>query len=115
MLYDYHKYFLNYLVHLYGGSYEVQGHIMFMYSGSDVFKVSLLDASRFNQFTFFHKNHIPYDGYFHKHMTCKDLEFGIFRCFTHSFNKEIGIPYNKEDWRRFEKDALKYKLLQVGE
>ena len=55
MLYDYHKYFLNYLVLLYGGSYEVQGHILFMYSGKDTFKVSLLDGSRFNKFTFFHK------------------------------------------------------------
>lgn len=111
MLYDYHKYFLNYLVYLYGGSYEVQGHILFMYSGNDVFKVSLLDGSRFDKFTFYHKNHVPYDGHFHKHMECRDLEYGIFRCFTHSFNKENGIPFNKEDWWRFEKDAVKYKML----
>lgn len=113
MLYDYHKYFLNYLICLYGGSYEVQSHILFMYSGDDVFKVSLLDGSRFNQFTFFHKNHKPYDGHFYKHITCKNLEFGIFRCFTHSFDNEFGIPYSKEDWKRFERDALKYKLLDI--
>ena len=40
-----------------------------------------------------------------------DLEYGIFRCFTHSFDKENDIPYNKENWIRFETDALKYKLL----
>jgi hypothetical protein len=84
-----------------------------MHCGDDMFKVSLLDGSRFNQFTFFHKNHVPYNGHFHKHMTCRDLEFGIFRCFTHSFDKEIGIPYSKEDWKRFENDALKYKMLNI--
>ncbi len=113
MLYDYYKYFLNYLVCLYGGSYEVKGHLLFMYSGNDIFKVSLLDGSRFDKFTFYHKNHVPYDGHFHKHMSCKDLEFGIFRCFTHSFNTEFDIPYDKENWHRFEKDALKYKLLNI--
>ena len=76
-----------------------------------MFKVSLLDGSRFNRYTFFHKNHVPYDGHFHKHMDCVDLEYGMYRCFTHAFNKKNGIPYSKEDWKRFEKDALKYKLL----
>lgn len=113
MLYDYHKYFLNYLICLYGGSFQVHGHILFMYCGDDVFKVSLLDGSRFNRFTFFHGNHKANFGHFHKHLECRDLEFGIFRCFTHSFDNEIGIPYNKEDWRRFKKDALKYKLLNI--
>ena len=111
MLYTYYKYFLNYLVHLYGGSYEVKGYLLFIYSGDDVFKVSLLDGSRFDKFTFFHKNHVFYDGHFHKHLTCNDLEYGIFRCFTHSFDKENNIPYDKENWVRFEQDALKYKLL----
>ena len=113
MLYDYHKYFLNYLVYLYGGSYDVQGYMLFMYSGKDVFKVSLLDGSRFNKYTFFHKNHVRYDGHLHKHFESKDLEYGIFRCFTHSFGKENDIPYDKEDWKRFEKDALKYKMLNI--
>ena len=64
MLYDYHKYFLNYLIALYGGSYEVQGHILFMYAGNDIFKVSLLDGSRFDKFTFFHKNYNANLGHF---------------------------------------------------
>ena len=113
MLYDYHKYFLNYLVYLYGGSYEVQNYWLFMYSGKDVFRVNLFDGNRFGQFTFYHKNNISRDGHFHKQLTCRDLEYGIFRCFTHSFDKENGIPYDKEDWRRFEKDALKYKMLDI--
>ena len=113
MLYDYYKYFLNYLIHIYGGSYEVQGHMLFMWSGEDVFKVSLFDGSRFNKFTFFHKNHVYHDRYYHKQFECKDLEYGIWRCFTHSFNRKIGISYSKEDWTRFEKDVLKYKLLNI--
>lgn len=113
MLYDYYKYFLNYLVHLYGGSYEVQGHILFIYCENDIFKVSLLDGSRFNKFTFFHKNYKSNNGYFHKQFDCRDLEYGLFRCFTHEFNIKYGIPYSKEDWWRFEKDALKYKMLNT--
>lgn len=111
MLYNYHKYFLNYLVYLYGGTYKVQGYQLFMYSGNDVFRVSLFDGNRFGQFTFYHKN--SRDGYFHKQLVCRDLEYGIFRCFTHSFNKENDIPYSKDDWIRFEKDALKYKILDI--
>ena len=113
MLYDYHKYFLNYLVLLYGGSYEVQGHILFMYSGKDTFKVSLLDGSRFNKFTFFHRNQTVNTGFFHKQMTCRDLEYGIFRCFTHSFDRENNIQFDKENWEYFKRDALKYKLLNI--
>jgi hypothetical protein len=84
-----------------------------MYSENDVFKVSLLDGSRFDEFTFYHKNHVPYDGHFHKHFVCRDLEYGVYRCFTHAFNKIYQIPYDKEDWKRFEKDALKYKMLDT--
>lgn len=113
MLYDYHKYFLNYLITLYGGSYEVQGHILFMYSGNDIFKVSLLDGSRFDKFTFFHKNYKANLGHFHKQFDCHDLEYGLYKCFTHDFNTKYGIPYSTEDWKRFEKDALKYKLLDI--
>ena len=106
MLYDYH-------IVLYGGSYEVQGHILFMYAGKDIFKASLLDGSRFDRFTFYHKNYKANLGHFHKQFDCHDLEYGLYKCFTHDFNVKYGIPYGKEDWKRFEKDALKYKLLNV--
>lgn len=111
MLYDYHKYFLNYLVYLYGGSYKVNGKFLYMYVSDDVFMVNLLDGSRFNKYTFYHQNHAAKKEYFHKQLECRDLEYGIFRCFTHSFNKEYGIPFDKEDWLCFERDALKYKML----
>lgn len=111
MLYDYHKYFLNYLVYLYGGSYKVKGTFLYICSGKDVFVVNLLDGSRFGKFTFYHKNHIKRKEYLHKQLVCAELEYGIFRCFTHSFNQEYGIPYSKEDWKCFERDALKYKML----
>lgn len=110
MLYDYYKYFLNYLIYLYGGSYEVKNKFLYMYIDEDVFIVNLLDGSRFNKFTFYHQNHVA-NKHFHKQLTCKDLECGIFRCFTHAFNKKYDIPYSKEDWICFEKDALKYKML----
>lgn len=110
MLYDYYKYFLNYLIYLYGGSYEVKNKFLYMYIDEDVFIVNLLDGSRFNKFTFYHQNHVA-NKHFHKQLTCKDLEYEIFRCFTHAFNKKYDIPYSKEDWICFEKDALKYKML----
>lgn len=113
MLYDYHKYFLNYLIHLYGGSYKVQGHILFIHCGKDTFRVSLLDGSRFDKFTFYHKNHKFDTDYWHKQFDCHDLEYGLYRCFTHDFNTTYDIPFNKEDWCRFEKDVLKYKLLNI--
>ena len=31
----------------------------------------------------------------------------------YNIKSKYGIPYDKEDWKRFEKDALKYKLLNV--
>lgn len=111
MLYDYHKYFLNYLVYLYGGSYEVKDSFLCIHSGKDTFVVNLFDGSRFGKFTFYHKNHFGDRKFLHKQIMCRDLEYGIFRCFTHSFNREYGIPYSREDWERFEQDALKYKML----
>lgn len=113
MLYDYYKYFLNYSVAIYGGTYKVDDTVLFIVCGNDEFKVSLLDGSRFGEFTFYHKNKKPRNGYFHKHLVVKDLEYGIFRCFTHEFNREYGIRYNKDDWRRFEQDAVKYKLINT--
>ena len=113
MLYDYYKYFINYLILLYGGSYKIEGTMLFIYCGNDLFKVNLLDGSRFDKYTFFHKNHKANHGHFHKHIECRDLEFGLFRCFTHSFDNEIGIPWDKEDWLRFKRDALQYKLLNI--
>lgn len=112
MLYDYYKYFLNYLMLLYGGSYEVKDHMLFLYCGNDEFKVSLFDGSRFGKYTFFHKN-TTNKGYFHKQLECRDLEYGLFRCFTHDFGKKYGIPYHLDDWKRFEKDALKYKIKEL--
>ena len=111
MLYDYHKYFLNYLIITYGGSYNVQGTILFVTCGDDEFKVNLLDGSRFNKYTFFHKNNSFNHGHFHVQLKCDTLEFGLYRCFTHDFNKKNGISFDKEDWWRFEADALKYKIL----
>lgn len=61
----------------------------------------------------FHKNYKANLGHFHKQFDCHDLEYGLYRCFTHDFNIKYSIPYGKEDWVRFKKDALKYKLLDV--
>jgi hypothetical protein len=95
---------------LYGGSYEVKGSILFIRCGNDEFKVNLFDGRKFGKYTFFHKNKSN-KGYFHKQLECKDLEYGLFRCFTHNFNKLYNISYSKEDWWKFEADALKYKIL----
>lgn len=113
MLYDYQKYFLNYLIILYGGTYEIRNTTLFIYVGNDEFHVNLLDGSRFDKYDFFHRNKTTNTKYCHKQLECKDLEYGLFRCFTHGFNKQYGIPYNKEDWWKFEADALRYKILEV--
>lgn len=115
MLYDYYKYFINYLILLYGGSYKVKDSTLFIYCGDDEFHVNLFDGSRFGKFTFFHRNKAADKRYHHKQLECKDLEYGLYRCFTHDFCKKYDIPYSKEDWQRFEKDALKYKILNVEE
>ena len=112
MLYDYYKYFLNYLIILYGGNYQVDNTILFVRCGSDEFKVSLLDGSRFGKFTFYHRNKAAARG-FHKQLECRELEYGLFRCFTHEFDNTYDIPYDKEDYKRFAKDALKYKILEM--
>jgi hypothetical protein len=113
MLYDYYKYFINYLILLYGGSYKIEGTILFIYCGSDEFKVNLLDGSRFDKYTFFHKNYKANHGHFHKQLECRDLEYGLFRCFTHEFNYRYEITSNPEDYKRFAKDVLKYKILSI--
>lgn len=110
-MFDYHRYFLNYLIILYGGKYEIKNTTLFLYIGNDAFYVNLLDGSRFGKYTFFHKNNATNTKYCHKQLECKDLEYGLFRCFTHEFNKQYEIPYSKEDWWRFEADALRYKIL----
>ena len=116
MLYDYHKYFINYLIFLYGGRYEIRDTILFIWCGDDRFHVNLLDNSRFGKYTFFHKNRAYRQQYCHKQFDCRDLEFGLFKCFTHDFNKKYGIPYTTEDWIRFKNDALTYKILEkVGD
>lgn len=84
-----------------------------MYSGDDAFKVSLLDGSRFDRFTFFHKNYKANLGHFHKQFDCHDLEYGLYKCFTHDFNVKYSIQSKTEDWKRFKRDALKYKLLDI--
>jgi hypothetical protein len=106
----YHGYFVNYLKFLYGGNTKINGSILWIYTEEDVFKVNLTDYQRFGKYTFFHKNRFPNDGNFHKQMTCCDLEYGLFRCFTHYFNRRYRIPYSKEDWECFRRDALKYKM-----
>lgn len=113
MLYDYYKYFLNYLIFLYGGSYKLKDTMLFIYCGDDRFHVNLLDGSRFDKYTFYHKNKASNTKYSHKQLECRDLEYGLFRCFTHNFNKKYEIPYDKEDYKRFAKDALKYKILSI--
>lgn len=114
MLYDYHKYFINYLILLYGGSYKIQNSILFIFCGDDEFKVSLLDGSRFDKYTFFHKNNGGTNcGHFHKQFECRELEYGLFRCFTHDFNVKYNIYNHSEDYKRFAKDALKYKILSI--
>ena len=114
MLYDYHKYFINYLILLYGGSYKIQNSILFIFCGDDEFKVSLLDGSRFDKYTFFHRNSGGSNyGHFHKQFECRDLEYGLFKCFTHDFNVKHNIYNHPEDYKRFAKDALKYKILNI--
>lgn len=108
-LYDYQKYFLDYLIELYGGEYKIVKHFLFFSVGRDNFKVSLLDGSRFNEWSFFHQNKYGNENARHLQLKCRDFEYGLFRCFTHDFNQTYGIPYSPEDFLRFREDAIKYK------
>lgn len=108
-LYDYQQYFLDYLIELYGGEYKIVNHFLFFSVGNDTFKVSLLDGSRFNEWSFFHQNKFGNTTARHLQLKCRDFEYGLFKCFTHEFNKTYDIPYSNEDFFRFREDAIKYK------
>ena len=111
MLYDYTKYFLYYLIAIYGGEYEVRGTTLWIWNERDEFHVNLLDGTRFDKYTFYHRNKYGNTKYCYKQFRCEELEYGIARCLTHAFYKEIGIDFTHEDWKKISADALKYKLL----
>ena len=71
----------------------------------------LLCGTRFDKYTFYHRNKLGDTKYCHKQFRCGELEYGIARCLTHAFYKEIGIDFTHEDWKKISADALKYKLL----
>lgn len=58
----------------------------------------------------YHRNKYGNTKYCHKQFRCGELEYGISRCLTHAFYKEIGIYFTHEDWKKISVDALKYKL-----
>lgn len=110
---DYHLYVLNYLDYLYEVEYRVENSTLFIFMPNDTYKVNLFDGSRFNKFTFYHKNRKENKGFWHEQLQCTDLEWGLFRVVSHSFNLANGISMpNKEDYNRFLKDAIKYKILK---
>ena len=113
------KSFLEFCMFNYGGQYTIVDSLLLIKIGRDLFKINLTDKKRFGEYTIYHKSNYNPDGsdktYFHVQMKVNSMTYALYICFTHDFNKSIGIKYNKEDWQRFRSDANMYreKLTQV--
>ncbi len=79
--------------------------ILFLHTPFDDFKIYLKDKERFNYFTIAHKNHYENKGAWHTQMKCKKLDYAIYMCLVHGFNKIYNLWSEDEDYERFLIDA----------
>lgn len=108
MLNDYEKSFLKFCIYNYGGSYFLDGNILNIFVGNDKFKFNITDKKRFGNYTVYHlstKRSADGNNYYHVQLKTWSMFYAFYICFTHDFNKRIGVQYNKTDWERFRKDA----------
>lgn len=88
-------------------SYSEDRSILFLHNHFDDFKIYLNDKERFNYYTIAHKNKKENQGHWHTQMKCRDLNYGIYMCLVHGFNKCYGLWSNNEDFYRFYTDAMR--------
>lgn len=107
--------FAKFLADLYGGEYKVTtnsfGHkILVINVDEDVFKINLTDKTRFGQYDLYHRNsgrNLQGNYNYHRQGQFYSLSFAMYLAWTHKFNKDLGIPYNKEDYERLMSDYKK--------
>lgn len=107
--------FAQFLIELYGGKYHVTtntlGHkILVINVDEDVFKINLSDKTRFGKFDLFHRNSgrdLQGNYHYHRQGQFYTLSFAMYIAWTHKFNKDLGIPFNKEDYERLMQDYKK--------
>ena len=88
-------------------SYSKDNNIMFLHTHFDDFKIYLKDKERFDKYTVSHKNKVEAKGNWHVQMTCKNLDYAIYMCLVHGFNKIYNLWSTNEDYYRFCNDAIK--------
>lgn len=89
--------------------YSSNREIMFISTPWDNFKIFLKDKERFGEYTVYHQNkhkHCDDINYgWHRQRTCFTLDFAVFVCVVHGFQKEFNLPFDHGDFKRFKKDA----------
>lgn len=104
---------LPYCLAYFGGTTNTINNILFINVGEDIFKVSLLDKKRLGEYTVFHQNKAAHDGYWHQQFKARQLDWALFKLFSHSFNKTNNIPFNtQEDFKYFCRDSERYNKIK---
>lgn len=91
--------------------YSPNKEIMFISTPWDNFKIFLKDKERFGEYTIFHQNkHKQKDEAeyaWHKQRTCFTLDFVVFICAVHGFQKEFDLRFDHVDFKRFKQDTIR--------
>ena len=87
-------------------AYSKDKTIMFIKTPKNRFKIYLLDFERFGYYTVMHENRYSDKGW-HKQLRARSLNYAIYMCCVHDFNKENGIWSYNFDYKRFMDDAYK--------
>lgn len=101
---------LPYCLAYFGGTTNIINDILFINIGADVFKVSLLDKKRLGEYTVFHQSN---NKFWHQQFKARNLNWALFKLFTHDFNKINDIPFiTQEDYHYFCRDSERYNKIQ---
>ena len=106
-----YKELINYASYLYDIKVSIsylQNNILFLHTPFDDFKIYLQDKKRFGYFTIAHKNHKQDKKYWHTQLKCNTLDYAIYICLVHGFNKIYNLWSSQEDYERFLADAKRY-------
>ena len=95
-------------------SFSKDNSIMFIHTPFDDFKIYLKDKERFNNYTVSHKNKKENCGNWHTQFRCRDLDYGIYMCLVHGFNKYHNIWSYDSDYIRFRIDTVKAYNYEFG-
>lgn len=87
-------------------TYSKDKTVMFIKTPENYFKIYLLDFERFGYYSVMHENHYGEKGW-HRQLRARSLNYAIYMCCVHDFNKENSIWSYNFDYKRFMDDAYK--------